>query len=565
MNISVRNRAAVILLMAGLACKGGNDPSGADPIVTGVTPSVGTVGTELRISGSGFRAGAAVDVGEFPATGIALSGDTVVFASVPLGVEADSVYDVTVRNADGTEVVFDSAFTAVAPILRFVNSATKPSGQIGSTVILEGSAFGDLQGVSRVLFDNGSGGTVAATIAAPADWTDTFIVTTVPTGAATGPVMVETGTGLSSSLPFTLTQNAVFSPSTITWSTTQDLPQGVSGHHALFVPIDDAGGVTVQRVYVTGGSRNDDAPVTDVNFATIQSDGSLSGWTTGTALPAAREFHRTVAATPFNSKVQGSGHLYVLGGMDDTGTPVTDVQRATFSDDGTLGTFSASTPLPEGLHSFGAVIFRSAIYVVGGAATGDVPVATVYRSFIDTLGVLGAWEELTALPSSRAYHGVGVFGTFLYAVGGEGGTVTADDGNFLTNSTKLNEIVFSRINLRTSDIDAAWTVNPSAMTKSRTKHSALFAGGNLFVTAGLYAAAGTGSTENVYAQINSDGTTSSFNGATGSNTIQTLGGINLFNHSAIGYVDGTGVAHVMILGGDDVNNVGTKSKMVFFY
>jgi hypothetical protein len=57
----------------------------------------------------------------------------------------------------------------------------------------------------------------------------------------------------------------------------------------------------------------------------------------------------------------------------------------------------------------------------------------------------------------------------------------------------------------------------------------------------------------------------SFGGATGSNTLLSEGGVNLFNHAAIAYVDAAGVAHVMILGGDDVNTLGTKRSAVFFY
>ncbi len=67
-------------------------------------------------------------------------------------------------------------------------------------------------------------------------------------------------------------------------------------------------------------------------------------------------------------------------------------------------------------------------------------------------------------------------------------------------------------------------------------------------------------------QLNSDGTVASFNGATGSNTISSLtGGINIFNHASVGYTDGSGAFHVLVIGGDDVNAPGTKHTGVFFY
>jgi len=548
-----------------VGCGDGVSPEGPDPTVTGVTPTVGTVGTELTIRGANFRTQATVLVGSLTATGVEVS-DTVVYASVPTGVMAESTYAVTVRNRDETEVTFPGAFKAVAPVLQFVNSATKPSGNIGSTVIIDGSAFGDAQGEGQVLFSNGTGGTIAATIVAAGDWTNTFIVTTVPSGTATGPIVVRTGTGTSSALTFTVTQNATFSPSAINWQATTDMPVALSGHDALFVPIDNAGGQTVQYVHLSGGASNDSVPVTAVRAAIIQGNGTLGTWTTTlTALPAGRAFHRSVAATPFNSKVKGSGYLYVLGGIETKGgAPVTTVSRVQLNNDGTIGAWSTMTALPAGLHALGAVIFRSAIYVAGGATTGNVPVATVYRTRIDTLGVLSAWETMSALPSARAYHGFATFGGYLYAVGGESGTVTPDDGNFTSNSTKLDQIVYSKIDLRTGGL-GAWTINGSGLQKTRSKHSSLVAGGSIFVSAGLYAAAGTGSSENSYATINSDGTVGTSGGATGSNTLQSVGGANLFNHAAIVYQDAAGVAHVMILGGDDTNAPGSKRNKVMFY
>jgi hypothetical protein len=556
--------ALVTALVTMAACGGDNglSPDGPPPSIVGVSPSVGTVGTDVRVTGSNFRAGARLRFNDLPATSVDVTSGSELFALVPAGVQL-----VTVENADGTEDTFPASFTPVEPLLSFVNSATKPSGNAGSTVIIEGDAFADVQGPGRVLFSDGAGGTIAAAIAAADDWTNTFIVTTVPSNAQTGPVLVETATGQSSALPFTVTQNAIFSPSTISWSQTQDLPAAVSGHRAVFAPIDDATGQTIQYVYTIGGASADNVPRVEVDFAVIQNDGALSGWTQGTDLPAGRAFHAAVAATPFNSKVQGSGFLYILGGIEQAGGQSVDgVFALPLNDDGTTGAPVSATSLPAPLHSFGAVIFRSTVYVVGGATTDHAPVASVYRARIDTLGALSAWEALPALPSARAYHRLSTFGGFLYAVGGETGAIDPNDGGFQNNATKLDEVTFVGIDLRTGDFAASsWTVNGAKLQKSRSKHSALAAGGSIFASAGLYAAAGTGSSENTFAQINSDGTVGSFGGATGSNTLLSEGGVNLFNHAAIAYVDAAGVAHVMILGGDDVNTLGTKRSAVFFY
>ena len=149
-------------------------------------------------------------------------------------------------------------------------------------------------------------------------------------------------------------------------------------------------------------------------------------------------------------------------------------------------------------------------------------------------------------------------------MGGDTAAVDPNNANYVTNGTKLSEVLYSKINLRTGAI-GSWTVNASSMSKARSKHSSLVAGGSLFVSAGLYAAAGTGSSENVYATINSDGSVGSFNGATGSNTLYSVGGANLFNHAAVVYQDASGVAHVMVLGGDNVNTPGVKQAKVLYY
>ncbi len=542
----------------------GVQPDGPDPTLLSLTPVVGTVGTEVHLVGNDFRSGATVEVGGMAATSVDVTTSTDIFAFVPDGVVVGTPYDVEVRNPDETSAKLAGAFTAVEPRLSFVNSATKPSGNAGSTVILEGDAFGDIQGVGQVLFSDGAGGTIPAAIAAPSDWTNTFIVTTVPSGAQDGPVAVTTATGTSENLPFKVTQNAAFSPSTIFWTETTPMPEPLSGHIALYVPIEDPSGATVPRVYVVGGERANGELTGQIHHAVIQEQGGLDPWVSATALETPVAFESVAAATPFNSKVPGAGRLFVIGGIDNSGAPTTDVLSAELDSLGNVAAAVAATPLPVPLRSAGAVVFRSHIYVAGGATTADAPVASVYRAAIDTLGALGEWVELESLPSARAAHGFQTFGGVLYAIGGDGGAVAPDDGS--TNQQgRLDQIAYAKINLRNGDLLGSWTVNGASLGKVRSKHSALAAGGNMFVSAGLYAAAQQGSSENTYAQINSDGTVGSFGGATGSNTLQSVGAGNVFNHAAIVYVDGAGVAHVMILGGDDVNDAGTRSAKVFYY
>jgi hypothetical protein len=233
--------------------------------------------------------------------------------------------------------------------------------------------------------------------------------------------------------------------------------------------------------------------------------------------------------------------------------------------DGTITSWTSAGSLPAPLHSFGAAIFLGNLYIWGGATTNNAPVGTAYRTSIDAAGALGTWQSEAALPTPRAYFGFGSFGGFLYAFGGDGGTIAPNDGS-TSSTTSLSDVVYAQIDLRTRDImSAGWTLSANKLKKALVKHTSVVAGGNVLVTGGLYTGATTGSSEESYTQLNSDGSTGSFNGATGSNTISSAGGGNVFNHAALGYTDGTGAFHVMVVGGDDVNTPGTKHNTVFFY
>jgi hypothetical protein len=102
------------------------------------------------------------------------------------------------------------------------------------------------------------------------------------------------------------------------------------------------------------------------------------------------------------------------------------------------------------------------------------------------------------------------------------------------------------------------------MNKGRSKHSTVVGGGFLLTTSGVYSGS-AGSSENRYTSINADGTLGSWNGATGTNTIGTLLGYDLYNETAIGFVDAAGIGHVLVLGGAKREAPGRASAAVVYY
>ncbi len=538
---------------------------GEKPEIMMITPTTGGVHTEITIEGLNFEPGASVLIDDIESTFVELSGD-IIYARIPSGVIVNTPLDVTVVNPGGASSTLDEAFTAILPELDFVNSASKPSGIVGSTVILEGNAFGSIEGTSKIVFSDGAGGSIEATVVSADDWTDEFIITTVPTGAGNGPLYIETELGKSNEIEFMLAQAATFSPSTINWSLTASLPAGISGHNANFMRIEDESSAEIKQfVYVTGGMDNTAQASAQTIYGEIDVSGSIPEWTVGTnSLPSGIAFHQAIAATPFNSRVKGNGYLYALGGVDDNGNALSSIFITKINNDGSPGPWETSVQnLPQDIHSFGAVLFRSAVYIAGGAMSDNTPVTKVYKSEIDTLGVLGSWQEMADLPVALSHHGFLNFGAYLYVVGGE---TSAMDPGANSSTGNSSEVYYARLDLRSGDInEEGWMLNANQMQKSRSKHITLIAGGNMFVSSGIYAAAAQGSSENTYAQVNADGSVESFNGATGSNTLQSEGGANLYNSAGISYVDSDGVAHVMIIGGDNINSQGTKSSNVLYY
>lgn len=556
-------------VLTAVACgDDGNSPTGLQPNLLSVTPDSGNVGTLVELLGSNFEPGAQAAFNGWPADSMIFVDGTTLLAFAPDSVKLDLTYDVTVINPGGKSDRLSQAYRGVEPVLAVVNGVSKPTGSNGSTVILEGKAFGDLLNKGHVFFSDDAGMPVEAPIVMPENWTNDFIVAAVPNSAASGPVWVETLTGVTDSIIFTVTQSATFSPSLISWTETEPLPNLSQGHGAVFFPIDEGAGAG-NLVYVTGGADGALTPSSTVAYSEIAGGGDFSPYIDENALPEARAFHGAAAATPFNALIDTlvAGYLYVIGGIDDTGAATTTAYRATVDKDRSVGAWSTTTPLPQPLHSMGVTVFRSWLYIAGGASTGDAPRQEVYRARINEDGSLGAWESQPSLPSARAYAPLIQFAGVLYTLGGETGTVAPGD-NTLT-ATRISDIYYNRLNLRTGELkEASWTQNPSSLIKAVSKHSAVVVGGTILVSGGLYGGAANSATEQQYASINLDGTVGSFGGATGSQTIagsSGAGGVPFFHHAAIGYIDATDVAHVVILGGNNVDDPTAPVANTYYY
>ena len=152
---------------------------GTTPYLSGISPTIGGVGTSVTIAGSNFGAtqgNSTVTFNGATATATSWSNSQIV-ATVPSAVPADAGPVVVTVNAVAS--VPTISFTAVKPV---ISSLSPPQAPIGGAVTLNGSGFGPSASGSTVQFNS-----VAATVTS---WSDTSITVTVPSNATSGTVSV---------------------------------------------------------------------------------------------------------------------------------------------------------------------------------------------------------------------------------------------------------------------------------------------------------------------------------------------------------------------------------------
>jgi large repetitive protein len=149
------------------------------PVVTGFTPTTGTAGTTITVTGSHFTGATIASVGGYPAT-FTFVNDTTLTVVVPPGAKTGSVH---VKNPGGLGAS-KADFTVIASSYG-ITSFTPVLGPVGTVVTVTGSGFSNM--------------TAASVDGYPAPFTmvnDTTATLTVPTGAGTGKIHIKSPAGL---------------------------------------------------------------------------------------------------------------------------------------------------------------------------------------------------------------------------------------------------------------------------------------------------------------------------------------------------------------------------------
>ncbi len=199
---------SVVVTVGGVASNGVNFTiTVAAPSITSLSPTSGSVGASVTVTGTNFGATPGTSTVTF--NGIvgtpSLWSATSIVVPVPVGATTGNVV-VTVSGAATASVVVAASETVSNGVAFTVTTApsitslSPTSGSVGVSVTITGTNFGATPGTSTVTFNG--------IVGAPSSWSATSIVASVPSGATTGNVVVTVGGTASNSVPFTVSTPA---------------------------------------------------------------------------------------------------------------------------------------------------------------------------------------------------------------------------------------------------------------------------------------------------------------------------------------------------------------------
>ncbi len=405
------------------------------------------------------------------------------------------------------------------PQIQNINSSTTPTSPVGLPIEINGSGFQAAPG--KVNFKQGS--TSVDVVPAASAWSDTGAAAVVPTtltAPGTVSVTVVTSGGTSNAVTLNLVGTINFNPSQMSWGTTMALPKPMTGLRAVGVPGTSSTGAFA---IVTGG-YDGTANQNTVWANNLNQDGTVGNttnttWTTiiTNPLPTTLAHHAMAEADDTNSLVPlGKRFVYVLGGQvsfTDVGGTNTVYVASVGPADGTVGTWTALTnTLPQPLLGLSATVHNGFLYVAGGLDTTGTPVTAVYSAPVNSDGTIGTWTTAThTLPKARAFGTMVVFGGIIYFINGD------PNASLLPNTQGVGDkdVYFASA---VRGVIGAWTLNGNLTIHNRAKGVLFTAYGQMIAGEGVYTGS-VGSGEMETSTVNASNTSNvalnSWNGLTG--------------------------------------------------
>ena len=187
------------------------------------------------------------------------------------------------------------------------------------------------------------------------------------------------------------------------WQTANPMPDTLD---------DQSASVWNNRIYVIGG-QDYNSVLNTVYSATIQTNGSLSAWTTQAPLPEAL----------FTQAEAANGFIYVVGGVNGGGGAVNTIYYTKINADGTLAGWNQTSALPRAVAEFGVVAANGLIFTFGGYDNVS-PIITnsFYSAAVKGDGSLNSWSTGASLPQPESYFGFTASDSYIFVSGGNNGS-----------------------------------------------------------------------------------------------------------------------------------------------
>lgn len=385
------------------------------PVLTGFSPSNGSVGTAVTIGGSNLQTAVAVYFGGVPAVSFTAS-PTQVTAIVPPGAQTGAVSVATAGGSDSSLAFFQVTAPAPPPPAPVITSVTPASGPAGTQVAITGS---NLTNATSVTF----GGVAAIFQQLP-----TGLLAVVPAGAGSGAVVVTTalgGPGIAP-VPFTVTPAPPADPT------------------PLITDVSPASGPAGTVVTVTGVNLSGVAGVT-VNGTPAQSFTSLSTTSLTLVVPAAAttgpirvEAAAGIATSTTNFTVVGMPTITSF-------TPATGLPGTTVVVTGKRFTGATSVKVNGfAARSFTVNSATKLTFVVGvGTSTGTVRISTPGGTAISAAKFTVAAPKINSFTPASGNSGTTVVITGANFTGATAVTVnnTAARKFTVNSATKITLVV----------------------------------------------------------------------------------------------------------------------------
>jgi hypothetical protein len=186
-----------------------------------------------------------------------------------------------------------------------------------------------------------------------------------------------------------------------TWTPTSALIQGRVGPGVVAVN---------GYLYAIGGDDAGGNAFSSAEYAPINPDGSLGTWQTTNSMPQPRQTFGLAASNQT---------IYALGGRSD-GSYLNSVNYAAINSDGTLSTWQTTSAMTSSRVSFGAERMGAYVFAVSGwnGGSSSAPLTSVEYAAIQAGGGLGSWKTTSPLNKGREDLRVVASGNYLYAIGG---------------------------------------------------------------------------------------------------------------------------------------------------